>query len=422
MSSCNDLPADLTALVAKANDAMHFSDQLHKLGVDGAKQLEQCKKLFALGVKIIHLPGFYERLFKSQPGIQAFGDYHIVRAFTGQIHANCKHHSALANTALTTKAKANAAAAEAAVSSAADASTAKPVSSKGKGKATAPKKGKKPPKSKAIVEDTSDDEPATIVLVGIEEDTMMGNADASSANPDTDTVSIPFLAAIMHTADEVIACIQQMSIDNEVEIIVNKDLTAGNIVEGHKVAPKFKKSKVKENSKHQQPEHVEVIFLPYAQVPGMDLNSKDYQLAEAVVVKAAANEATTQARKHPRASNEFSFNDSAYSMASADLVLNNESTKATLALTAKLVTKGGSVNPSETVLRLWESDLRNDIVATIHRIKYLMQYCQFVIKHHSQVLKSLERCIAAEDDACEHCPDHNVSDCFSTTATGYRTE
>ncbi len=94
----------------------------------------------------------------------------------------------------------------------------------------------------------SDDEPATIVLVGIKEDTVMGNADASSANPDTDTVSIPFLAAIACTADEVIAHIQQMSIDDEVEIVVNKDPTTGNIVEGHKVAPKFKKNKAKENA------------------------------------------------------------------------------------------------------------------------------------------------------------------------------
>lgn len=41
---------DLAALIAKANDAMRFSDQLHELGIDGPKQLEQCKKLFALGV------------------------------------------------------------------------------------------------------------------------------------------------------------------------------------------------------------------------------------------------------------------------------------------------------------------------------------------------------------------------------------
>ncbi len=58
-----------------------------------------------------------------------------------------------------------------------------------------------------------------------------------------------------------------------------------------------------------------MIFLPYAQVPGMDLNSKDYQLAKAVVVKEAANKTATQACKHPRASNDFAFNDSAYSMA-----------------------------------------------------------------------------------------------------------
>ncbi len=58
---------------------------------------------------------------------------------------------------------------------------------------------------------------------------------------------IRYLAAIARTADEVIARIQQMSIDDEVQIVVNKDPTAGNIVEGHKVAPKFKKNKAKEN-------------------------------------------------------------------------------------------------------------------------------------------------------------------------------
>ncbi|KAK0215924.1 hypothetical protein EDD85DRAFT_798551 [Armillaria nabsnona] len=392
MSSSTNLSADLAALVVKANDAMHFCNQLHELDIDGAKQLKQCKKLFALDVKITHLPGC----------IQAFRDYHIVQAFTGQIYVDHKCCGRLANPALTAKAKANAAAAEATASSAADTSTAKPASSKGKGKAVIflliiQMKGQKSPKSKAVVEDMSDDEPAMIVLVGIKEDTVMGNADASSANPDTDTVSISFLAAIM-------------SIDDKVEIVVNKDLTAGNIVEGHKVTPKFKKSKAKENIKHQQPELME--------------------LTKAVVVKAAANEAATQAHKCPRASNKFSFNDSAYLMIylnlscilAANLVLNNESTKATLALAAKLVTKGGFVNPSETVLHLWESDLRNNIVSTIHHIEYLMQYCQFVVNHHSQVLKSLERCITAEDNTCEHCPDHNVSDCFSTTATGYCTK
>ncbi|KAK0446597.1 uncharacterized protein EV420DRAFT_1484028 [Desarmillaria tabescens] len=215
----------------------------------------------------------------------------------------------LSNPVLAAKAKANAATGQAAASSAADGSSAKPLSTKGKAKATTAKKGRKPPKSKAIVEDSSDDEPPA--LVAIEEDTVMGNADTPCTILDTDTVSISFLAAIARTADEVIARLQQMSIDDEVEIVVNKDPSSGNIVEGRKVLPKFKKNKVKEDAKHQQPKRAEVIFLPYAEVPGMDLTSKDYRRAEAVVAKAAAHDAATQARKRPRASNDFAFNDSA---------------------------------------------------------------------------------------------------------------
>ncbi|KAK0454013.1 uncharacterized protein EV420DRAFT_1645243 [Desarmillaria tabescens] len=398
MSASSKIPIDLATLITKANDAMRFCDQLFELGVDISKQLKQCKKLFGLGVEITRSPGHvfgnkrledllfrlkqvFECLQKAHLSTQPFGDYHIVP-----------------------KAKANAATGQAAASSAAD----------GKAKAMAAKKGKKLPKSKAIIEDSSDDEPPA--LVAIEEDTVMGNADTPCTILDTDTVSISFLAAIVCTADEVIACLQQMSIDDEVEIMVNKDPSSGNIVEGHKVLPKFKKNKVKEDA------CAEVIFLPYAEVPGMDLTSKDYHRAEAVVAKAAAHDAATQARKRPRASNNFAFNDSAYSMAAAELALNNKSTQETLAITAKLIAEGGSVNPSETVLHSREADLRNDIIATVHRIEYLIQYRQFVVNHHGQVIKALKRRAAAEDNACEHCTDNDVSDCLSTTATEYHSK
>ncbi len=61
-----ELPANLAATVAKANGAMHFCDQLFELGIDGAKQLEQCKKLFALGVSTLYFLIFHDlRLNKS---------------------------------------------------------------------------------------------------------------------------------------------------------------------------------------------------------------------------------------------------------------------------------------------------------------------------------------------------------------------
>ncbi|KAK0443146.1 uncharacterized protein EV420DRAFT_1649426, partial [Desarmillaria tabescens] len=137
-----------------------------KLGVDIGKQLEQCKKLFGLGVEITWSPGHvfgnkgledllfrlkqvFERLQKAHLGTQPFGDYHIVRAFTGQIHADHERRAQLSNPVLAAKAKANAATGQAAASSAADGSSAKPHLRKGRPRPR-PKKGKKLPKSKAI--------------------------------------------------------------------------------------------------------------------------------------------------------------------------------------------------------------------------------------------------------------------------------
>lgn len=158
-------------------------------------------------------------------------------------------------------------------------------------------------------------------------------------------------------------------------------------------------------------------------------------------MKASANEATTQACKCPRASNDLAFSDSAYSMAcsynhsfisnldlltwyfilAANLALNNESIKVTLAFVAKLVTEGGSVNPSETVLCSQELDLHNNIITTIHYIEYLMQYHQFIMEHHSHVLKSLKRHVTKEA-ACKHCSSHDTFICFKTSAIGYHTK
>ncbi|KAG7441560.1 uncharacterized protein BT62DRAFT_923324 [Guyanagaster necrorhizus] len=180
-----------------------------------------------------------------------------------------------------------------------------------------------------------------------------------------------------------------MAIDDEVEIVVNHDPSSGNIVDGSKVPlPRFrKKSKTYVRSKEVRPE---VILLPYAEVPGMDLSSRLYQLAEATVAKAKANEAAIQARKRPHVASLHAFGDSAFTLAAVDLAINNEASADTLSKASTLVKDGDHLNPSEAVLRSREGDLRNDIVATTHKIEYLLQYRAFVVSHHREVVQQLE--------------------------------
>ncbi len=71
----------------------------------------------------------------------------------------------------------------------------------------------------------------------------MGNPDASNALQETDSVLFT-LATVRCKADTVISQFEQMNIDEDVDVIVNRDPTSGNIVEGHKITlPKFLKTK-----------------------------------------------------------------------------------------------------------------------------------------------------------------------------------
>ena len=74
----------------------------------------------------------------------------------------------------------------------------------------------------------------------------------------------------------------------------------------------------------------------------------------------------------------------------ADLAINNEASQSTIDAAASLVIAGDHINPSESVLRSREADLRNDVIATTHKIEYLLKYREFVVAHHGQVVKQLE--------------------------------
>ncbi|KAK0454185.1 uncharacterized protein EV420DRAFT_1481626 [Desarmillaria tabescens] len=323
---------------------------------------------------IFHIKQVFEHIHKANPVVPTFHDYHTVWSFTGTIHNDRERCAALAAAAL------------AASTTPAEGTPGKAASVKPKASKAPVKRSHRIAKSCPTIEDSSEEEAS--VIAAAEEDTVMGNPDASGASQETDLVLFPS-ATIHRKADTMIAHFQQMAIDDEVEIVVNCDPTAGNIVEGHKVPlPKFLKNK-KAAQKDKAECHPEVILLPYALVPGMDSLSHQYQLTEATIAKGKANKAAVQARKRPHAASEQAFKDSLFTIA-ADLAINNEASQGIIDVASALVGIGDHVNPSESVLRSWEADLRNDIVATTHKVEYLLKYHEFVVAHHGQVVKQLE--------------------------------
>ncbi|SJL19068.1 uncharacterized protein ARMOST_22675 [Armillaria ostoyae] len=203
-------PTDVAVLVARANEAIQAADTLWEHKVELETLVKQCKAVCAIGAELVekHRPSVignaknedvvfrikqvFERIQSDHSTVPTFKDYH--------------HRSG------------------------------KPKASKAPAK-----RSRRLAKSRAIIEDSSDEEAS--VVAATEEDTIMGNPDASSAPPETDPVLIPS-AAIRRKADTVISRFEQMNIDEDVDVIVNRDPTAGNIVEGHKVPlPKFLKNK-----------------------------------------------------------------------------------------------------------------------------------------------------------------------------------
>ncbi|SJL18291.1 uncharacterized protein ARMOST_21877 [Armillaria ostoyae] len=376
-------PTDVAVLVARANEAIQAADTLYEHKVELETLVKQCKAVCAIGAELVEkhrasvignaknedvvfrIKQVFERIQSDHSTVPTFKDYHTVRTFTGIIHSERDKRAAAV------------AAAIAVVTTPAESTPTKTTVTSGKPKASkAPaKRSCRLAKSRAIIEDSSDEEAS--VVAATEEDTIMGNPDASSAPPETDLVLIPS-AAIRRKADTVISRFEQMNIDEDVDVIVNRDPTAGNIVEGHKVPlPKFLKNKKAAQAAQREKEKAE-------------RRAEAIQAAEATIAKGKAIEAANQARKRPRASADHAFKDSPYTIAAADLAINNEASQSTIDAAASLVVAGDHIDPSESVLRSREADLRNDVIATTHKIEYLLKYREFVVAHHGQVVKQLE--------------------------------
>ncbi|KAK0214634.1 hypothetical protein EDD85DRAFT_798901 [Armillaria nabsnona] len=379
-------PAGVALLIVQGNDSIQATDTLwevRKKGIPLETIIDQGKSVCAIGAQlIIHhaatiigdpkaedvyfcMKQVFERILDEHPTTPTFKDYHTVRSFTGTIHM-----SAIAT--VTTPSAPDPA----------PAAPAKTMATSGKAKAS----------KAAIVEDLSDKEAS--VVVATEEDTVMGNPDASNALQETDSVLFT-LATVRHKADTVISRFEQMNIDEDVDIIVNRDPTSSDIVEGHRITlPKFLK-----NKKVAQAAQSKVFF--QRKKEKAEHHAEAIQAAKAIIAKGKANEAAIQARKRPHASADHAFKDSPFTIAVADLAINNEASQSTIDTAAALVSAGDHVNPSKSILRSREADLRNNMIATTHKIEYFLKYRKFVVAHHGQVIKQLKSHLPVpmEDDS-----------------------
>ncbi|SJL14308.1 uncharacterized protein ARMOST_17764 [Armillaria ostoyae] len=349
-------PTNVAVLVACANEAIQATNMLYEHKVELEMLVKQCKAVCAIGAELVekhrtsvignaknkdvvfHIKQVFKRIQSDHSTVPTFKDYHTIRTFTRTIHSEHDKRAVAV------------AAAIAVITTPAESTPTKTVVTSGKPKASKPpaKRSRHLAKSRAIIKDSSDEEAS--VIAATEEDTIMGNPDASSAPPETDPVLIPS-ATIHRKADTIILRFEQMNIDKDINVIINHDPAASNIVKGHKVPlPKFLKNKKAAQAAQREKEKAE-------------RRAEAIQAAKVTIAKGKAIEATNQARKRPRASVDHAFKDSPYTIAAADLAINNKASQSTIDAMASLVVAGDHINPSKSVLHSREADLHNNVIA-----------------------------------------------------------
>ncbi|KAK0185572.1 hypothetical protein F5146DRAFT_1144081 [Armillaria mellea] len=322
-------PTDIVVLVAHANKAIQATDTLWEHKVELDTLVKQCK-----AAKLVekHLTSVLGNT-KNEDALCAQKSQALP-----SIYQLCPTHRLSVNLTLQQVRAAAVAVALATASAPPEAPPAKPSIASGKSKARAPPKySHHLANSKAIIKDTSKEEAS--VVAATKEDIVMGNLEASNTPPETDS----------------------MNINDEVEVIF---LKTKKVVQAAQ--------REKEKAEH----HAEAI-----------------QAAEAIIAKGKADEAASQVRKHAHASTDHAFKDYLFTITAADLAINNEASQSTIDAAAALVSAGDHGNPSEHVLHSREADLCNNVIATTHKIEYLLKYHEFVVAHHSQVAQQLESCL-----------------------------
>ncbi|SJL17232.1 uncharacterized protein ARMOST_20778 [Armillaria ostoyae] len=324
----------------------------YKDGVGLETLIKQCKGVCAIRAELVeqhpttiignpkaedmvfHIKQVFECIQSAHSTTPTFKDYHTVRSFTGTVHHKHDKRAAAVLAAI------------AVVTTPAESAPAKTPATSGKAKASkAPaKRSHCLAKSRATIEDLSDAEVS--VVAATKEDMVMGNPDAQF------DFRVLQLGIILHR----VVC--------EV-FLKSKQL--------HALLKFLKNKKAAQRGKEKAERHAEAI-----------------QAAEATIAKGKAIAATNQARKRPRISTDHAFKDSPYTIAAADLAINNEASQSTIDAAASLVVAGDHINPSESVLHSREADLRNNVIATTHKIEHLLKYREFVVAHHGQVIKQLE--------------------------------
>ncbi|SJL18872.1 uncharacterized protein ARMOST_22474 [Armillaria ostoyae] len=354
--------ADVVKLIAPANETIQATDTFARVfalsGTCGAASDHYNRNPKAEDM-VFHIKQVFECIQSAHSTTPTFKDYHTVRSFTGTVHHKHDKRAAAVLAAI------------AVVTTPAESAPAKTPATSGKAKASkAPaKRSHCLAKSRATIEDLSDAEVS--VVAATKEDMVMGNPDAQ----------FDFRVLSQATSLSSVFELAEFKVPHRFAPVLQLGIILHRVVcevflkskQLHALLKFLKNKKAAQRGKEKAERHAEAI-----------------QAAEATIAKGKAIAATNQARKRPRISTDHAFKDSPYTIAAADLAINNEASQSTIDAAASLVVAGDHINPSESVLHSREADLRNNVIATTHKIEHLLKYREFVVAHHGQVIKQLE--------------------------------
>ncbi|PBK84805.1 hypothetical protein ARMGADRAFT_1036753 [Armillaria gallica] len=358
-------PAGIALLIAQGNDAIQATDTLwevRKKGIPLETIIDQGKSVCAIGLIIHHAAAIIGDLKAEDV---CFCMKQVLSAFLMSIQpSQCSRTTTpfipllglfIASTIATVTTPS--------VPNPAPAAPAKTVATSGKAKAS----------KAAIVEDLSDEEAS--IVAATEEDTVMGSPDASNALQETDLVLFT-LATVHRKDDTIISRFEQMNIDEDVNVIVNHNPTSSNIIEGHKITlPKFLK-----NKKVAQAAQSKVFF--QREKEKAKHRAEAIQAAEVIIAKGKANKAAIQVRKHPCAFADHAFKDSPFTIAAADLTINNKASQSTIDAAAmlQLLTRSESTMGAWSLYR-WLSGSRPSNVGVPMPVRSSARGINFGIFH-----------------------------------------
>ncbi|KAF8969061.1 hypothetical protein BDZ97DRAFT_1915758, partial [Flammula alnicola] len=137
----------------------------------------------------------------------------------------------------------------------------------------------------------------------------------------------------------------------------------------------------------------EVIRLPYALVPNMDVDSLAYLKASKALAHSSDKSparSDSDSSKRARTEDSYVFGDSAVLVEASDLAVNNAHSQEVLAKASALVSNKISSSGDELAHRKVIGEIQAELVVSLHRIEFHLQHCELLLKELKHMQNNLD--------------------------------